>query len=88
MLNEQIGSGYKMMELFINPLQEVDNNQVHDFLTAIIEQVVAENENDEELLNISLYESNINGTSLLNDICDKNDKVILLEYFLLYILKH
>lgn len=77
-----------MMELFINPLQEVDNNQVHDFLTAIIEQVVAENENDEELLNISLYESNINGTSLLNDICDKNDKVILLEYCLLYILKH
>lgn len=74
-----MATGYKMMELFINPFQEVDNIQVHEFLTNMIEQVVAENESDEgideELLNISLYESNIQNKSLFNDICDTNEKV-------------
>lgn len=70
-----------MMELFINPFQEVDNNQVNEFLTNVIEQVVIESENeesvDEDLLNISLYGTNAENKSILNDWCNKNEKVSL-----------
>lgn len=68
-----------MMELFINPFQDnTFNNQVQDFLTNILEQVVVESENDEsideELISINSSESAEN-KSLLNDWCGKNEKV-------------
>lgn len=66
------------MELFINPFQETDNNQVQEFLTNIIEQVVVETDNDEsfdeELLKIN-FSGDGENKSLFNDWCNKNEKV-------------
>lgn len=88
LLNGDINNGYKMMELFINPFQETDNNQVNDFLAHIIEQVVVESENDEsideELLSINLTGS-VENKSLLNDWCNKNEKVSLLIFIFHFI---
>ncbi|KAL5289573.1 DOPEY1 family protein [Megaselia abdita] len=85
LLNGDDNNGYNMIELFINPFQETDNNQIQDFLTNIIEQVIVESENDEsideDLLNINLPDNNPHKKTLLNDWCNNNEKY---QHVLLY----